>query len=1195
MQYNEFPKFVPDQLLMSDHLNQVFNYLDEQERVTRTCLIGVGIVCGLEVKTNANGTAITITAGCGITTEGYLIQVPEMTYTERVDYDPVKERYYDRFVNLTTKKKKFDLFELVQSGVVEESVLLTDAFISEKVVMLFVELLEEQSKNCDPNSCDNKGVEVTVTFRPLLVAKADAAALKTVAGAGTNLNGDLWKLPEMRMPRVDVPATSLVDSTAVFEAFLAPFTEKFLEKVEKTLSKTYTLLRDLVVDAYPSDPFKNLAKNFNFLLTQNMTMAQLLHTQYYYDLFSDILLSYDELRRAGGCLAGVCCPDDDFPRHLLLGEAKGYSPYIHSDYRHYFIPSPILAKQPCALAELRSLEIRLALLVTRFLVPDAKKQDGKLPPEFIGITPSTLGDVPLSRKAIPFYYAVTKTPNPLYTYWDPAKTRANMANRNLSYNASEYSSDEMIVKPLLYDLEPYNFLRIEGHVGQSFSDSLSSIQLQRKKYRLPIEVIALSTDTQGLLAELTGTSAKDVSTVARAGCQFRDLESLYAALERQLICFLAKEMEYYYALPNSAATPGVATLAPSVSLLQKYDSAFRYGANTYGEAFEAWFAPMQKMPYAPTESILATSGYSSYVQKLFQIKESEAKVARAAAAPTVTKTPISVSEVQRAVTNQFILYIPYYIELLSETLTGSLATLDFDTFKARFENLQKMATIYERIVVQDASTVTFATEELLSHLEKLIYACFVSEIESLVAEFEKRWRAIEALRRLAYYAKKCPGIQHKAGVPMGGTFILVYHEIASKRVPLIEIKKLSVTDKTLEELIPEVQVSKTKIDKLIPEIPDGTVIADFYLPFICCSDCPPIHFEVAAPEAAPGTPDAPKMSIDPTEFCNGDPGPIAITVSPTGGTISGEGVTDSSFVPQDVAVGGNSVKEVELTYTFGDATVSQTVKVYHSPIPKFKIVQNADAGPAHVQIVDSSKFAASYSWDFGDGTAAVTTQQASHDYTASGTYKITLTATNGKCTVDKSAEVTIELPRLCIPIKLLGDEFKKLSSFDTAARFKTFTSQYAPYKEIAAFLSKLVKLSAADELKFYSDNKLDSLLVKWLGLLEDVILKGEVTQTLGIELYRILLDLAMRVACFQDQDIDAAKVPMARVLEMAAGAVSQWKQIAQSVPPAKDRINALLGDVEQESDRLKAGEKSDKPIYGSALLRLIQVLQATLL
>jgi hypothetical protein len=61
-----YPEFVPDQLLTSEHLNQLFGYLEEQGRLTRTNLIGIGIVCGLEVKTNAAGTQITITKGCGV-------------------------------------------------------------------------------------------------------------------------------------------------------------------------------------------------------------------------------------------------------------------------------------------------------------------------------------------------------------------------------------------------------------------------------------------------------------------------------------------------------------------------------------------------------------------------------------------------------------------------------------------------------------------------------------------------------------------------------------------------------------------------------------------------------------------------------------------------------------------------------------------------------------------------------------------------------------------------------------------------------------------------------------------------------------------------------------------------------------------------------------------------------------------------
>jgi hypothetical protein len=185
-QQNEFPEFVADQLLTSEHLNQVFNYLDEQERMTRTNLIGIGIVCGLEVKTNNAGTSVRITKGCGVTSEGYLVSMPETVYTEYRIFDPVKERYYDKFVDISAKTKKFNLFELVQSAVFEDSIELSGEFLKDKVVLIFVELLEEQNKNCDPNSCDDKGISVTATFRPLLVTKADAATLiGSVGGQGS--------------------------------------------------------------------------------------------------------------------------------------------------------------------------------------------------------------------------------------------------------------------------------------------------------------------------------------------------------------------------------------------------------------------------------------------------------------------------------------------------------------------------------------------------------------------------------------------------------------------------------------------------------------------------------------------------------------------------------------------------------------------------------------------------------------------------------------------------------------------------------------------------------------------------------------------------------------------------------------------------------------------------------------------------
>ena len=47
---DHFPVFEANQVLTSGHLNDVFDYLDEQTRLTRSNLIGIGIVCGLEIK-----------------------------------------------------------------------------------------------------------------------------------------------------------------------------------------------------------------------------------------------------------------------------------------------------------------------------------------------------------------------------------------------------------------------------------------------------------------------------------------------------------------------------------------------------------------------------------------------------------------------------------------------------------------------------------------------------------------------------------------------------------------------------------------------------------------------------------------------------------------------------------------------------------------------------------------------------------------------------------------------------------------------------------------------------------------------------------------------------------------------------------------------------------------------------------------
>ena len=70
---SEYTIFEKDQILTEDQLNSVTQYLDDQDRLTRIMLTGVGLVCGLNVRRSGN--TISLTQGLGITTDGDLVQL----------------------------------------------------------------------------------------------------------------------------------------------------------------------------------------------------------------------------------------------------------------------------------------------------------------------------------------------------------------------------------------------------------------------------------------------------------------------------------------------------------------------------------------------------------------------------------------------------------------------------------------------------------------------------------------------------------------------------------------------------------------------------------------------------------------------------------------------------------------------------------------------------------------------------------------------------------------------------------------------------------------------------------------------------------------------------------------------------------------------------------------------------------------
>ena len=72
--------FETDQVLTAEQLNGVADYLDDQERLTRVALLGVGIACGLWPSPKSG--SVRLSHGVGTTTDGDLLCVPDATIYE---------------------------------------------------------------------------------------------------------------------------------------------------------------------------------------------------------------------------------------------------------------------------------------------------------------------------------------------------------------------------------------------------------------------------------------------------------------------------------------------------------------------------------------------------------------------------------------------------------------------------------------------------------------------------------------------------------------------------------------------------------------------------------------------------------------------------------------------------------------------------------------------------------------------------------------------------------------------------------------------------------------------------------------------------------------------------------------------------------------------------------------------------------
>lgn len=925
---NEYLVFEADQVLTNDHLNQLFYYVDQQNRWTRNKLAGIGIVCGLHLVQQSG--VIQVTKGCGVTSQGYLILHDKTNYSYYIPYQGIKKpndlpfTYPDPlpfYEGYCAKKSVYlllsdDEYNNLEAGKQKQANTISSAtttFLDDFVVVLFLEATELDLKNCDAFDCNNKGEKIQFKVRPLLVKKTELPGVMPKDKAGKNTGNTVapkQTAPEIDLKRFNVPYQDIGSSDDVLNAFLQIVDDNTLT----TLANAYTFCYDKYkfLFSVTSNPFSTLAADLK-KIRDNIIKSNPLFIQYFYDFIDDLIKAYYEFRVKARNIIANCCPDENlFPLHLVLGDATANTAGYDKDaFRQYFIYSPLFDLSGNETSEAVFLFTRMQILVKEFKALAAKANSE---PD-IKITPGQYQHYWLSQRAIPYYYKLNDPGFELYKYWSYSKTSHGNAAFNLSYNANLYNSSQGVTKPLLFDIEYYNFFRIEGHIGLNYKTCLSNILLQRKTYNLPFDVVAVS-------SELLRANSDKLPE-----CNVNDLETDYKLMVREFVCKVHTPFCFITKFPFPIRQLSEKNLGLQQ---QKFSySSFRMQADenvkmTSAIAFEAKLYEKGDFlrEYCPPAANEKTAA-SAYLDAL----DDNGNFTN----PTQLVEGTSGFEQQNQLKLLYYYVFEYVdsVETLMKVLTPrTIATVEMKAFLAAYRQFKRNAGFLTVLIGRwlqsafpaggnDQASEWLKEIELdiwIDEFSVAIYACIDERLETLKDEYIRRLQMYELQRSFLNYFRKHPGLEHKAGVPKGGTFVLVYNlgqqqeittatgrtsdggersardieaaEKASKTTPGLA-KKINMaysyydetTIKLFKSFLDECEDAPVEKKKEIMavltryqptgrgfEIADHVVIADFYVPYLCCSDCPPIAYVVGEPRTPMPEPEVTQFDIKPKVF-----------------------------------------------------------------------------------------------------------------------------------------------------------------------------------------------------------------------------------------------------------------------------------------------------------------------------------------
>lgn len=964
-----YRSFVPDQILTAGQLNEFLNYFEDQDRLSRIFLSGVGIVCGFKIEFNSNSNGeLVISQGAGVSTDGDFfklskpdasdpelenIDIPELRFTHYRSFDDSNAKYKPFFwKNINGSDVQINLWEAISADQVipSDQTIISRTDLQNLVVLLYLESYPEDPSACTGIDCENLGIKNIRKLRPLIVSQQDAEYIlsnDSIFNANYLITTYL-NLDEVAVQRVTVNATNSANFDTLRSYYLNAI------QAENTIEKLKNGFTSMLTKLGMNNQASLISNGLTQLFGTGATYPQL-YFQYRYDLLCDIANTYNELKDMFMNSICACNPSiRSFPKHLMLGRLVPVKEDLYlKKYRHEFYKSPILKdeKNWCE---------RFWLYVRR-AIDMLNSYNTNMTAGEIRITPSSYRSL-VENKAIPFYYGANQNFQRLLDSWNYDKSKVHKQSRNLSYHISQLDPSGAVQFPLRYDLEPHNFLRIEGQQGLTYQVAMQQIDNLKKQYGLAFDVKALGITI----------NTNDPINMDDYACHFEDLQVMLDAWTQEHECLLGKVTKYYSAfstidpaqnyLIEEYNYPVAANISFNDQVLRQSDrNVVLDNLYTDEESLGVVMLPV-------FDQFQGCSGNDISIQVNRKIDRFNYNVELKEVVEATLKGPNEVLSHayvmmdKRPVTLKDVL--PSTVNSINASATNLCGAARKTFTRAQKANLEKEIRTMLYNLAQDSTAICCSAEKL-----QLIYD-----------EIERRKKEILIGLSLAKFQEQHPGMEHLAGAHQGDTFVLVY------------------------------------VRNAINGIVANTVVADFTLPYLCCSDCRPVGFIM--PEVVAD------LRLETNQFCVKPSGTGITTVQMY--RYPADGVVEMTPAIQGVSILGDKINIVgmkvpesaygqvihftlnghptnaELTlYKATEATLLAPSNPITNSVVAFDCKLPTGANPSDY----------TYFWEFGDGTTA-TDKSPTHTYatsTATAIVRLSVSNLSGMCPLTTERVLEFEI------------------------------------------------------------------------------------------------------------------------------------------------------------------------------------------